>query len=109
MDSLIIVSQFKEFQFLVASLATAGYPTRSATQGRLECHVRADLGLLFAVGGHGKAQLGVQTQHLIEQTPGLQILLAKRSADRTFYPGVWDDQWTLRERRDSCRDPGSGT
>src|SRR5712691_9969246 len=80
MDTLIIVPQYKELKFLVGSFAAAGYPTRSLTLGRLACHVREDLGLLFAVGGHGKTQLAVQTQHLIDQTPGLQAVICAGAA-----------------------------
>ena len=79
-ETLVVVAQGKELHPLVASFAAAGHQPRSMTLGRLECHVVDEPGLLLAVGGHGKAQMAAQTQHLIEHGAGLRIVLCAGAA-----------------------------
>ena len=75
-----MVPQAKELEPLLAALAAGGYRPKDVTLGRLDCHCFDELGLLFAVGGHGKTQLAVQTQHLIEQLPTARSVICTGAA-----------------------------
>jgi adenosylhomocysteine nucleosidase len=75
-----MVPQAKELEPLLGSLAAAGYRPKGLTLGRLDCHCFDELGLLVAAGGHGKTQLAVQTQHLIEQRPTAQSVICAGAA-----------------------------
>jgi len=88
-ETLVIVPQAVELEPLVGYFVAAGYRPRSSTLGRLDCHLIDELRLLFVVGGHGKTQLAVQTQHLIEQKAGLQVVICAGAA------GSLDEALTL--------------
>jgi adenosylhomocysteine nucleosidase len=75
-----MVPHAKELEPLLGALAAAGCRPKGLTLGRLDCHCLDDLGLLFAVGGHGKTQLAVQTQHLIEQRPTARSVICAGAA-----------------------------
>lgn len=75
-----MVPQAKELEPLLGALAAAGYRPQGLTLGRLDCHCFDELGLLVAVGGHGKTQLAVQTQHLIEQRPTARSVICAGAA-----------------------------
>ena len=79
-ETLITVPQINELEVILAAFDAAGYPPRSSTIGRLECHPIDALALLFSVGGHGKTQHAVQTQHLIEQKPTIQAVICAGAA-----------------------------
>jgi adenosylhomocysteine nucleosidase len=79
-ETLVAVPQAKELELLLGALVTAGYEPRKLTLGRLECHLFEELRVLFAVGGHGKTQLAVQTQHLIEQGTDFQVVICAGAA-----------------------------
>ena len=81
-ETLIAVPQTGELKWLLAAFDTAGYRPRNATIGRLECHVFDDLAMLFTVGGHGKTQHAVQTQHLIEQKATIRAVICAGAAGR---------------------------
>src|SRR5260221_704920 len=70
--ALVVVPQSEELEPLVGALIAADCRLTSLNLGRLECHLVQELGLVFAVGGHGKTQLPGQTQHLIKHLPGLR-------------------------------------
>jgi len=78
--TLITVPQAGELKWLLAAFDAAGYRPRSLTIGRLECHVFDDLAMLFTVGGHGKTQHAVQTQHLIDQMATIQAVICAGAA-----------------------------
>src|SRR3989442_7214819 len=79
-ETLITVPQANELEPILATFAAAGYRPRSLLLGRLECHLFDELRMLFAVGGHGKTQHAVQTQHLIEQRATVQAAICTRAA-----------------------------
>lgn len=81
-DTLVVLPQARELAPLVRELERCGHGVRGSSAGRLECVLVPELRMLLAVGGHGKVQLGVQTQHLIEQLPGLGIVVCAGSAGR---------------------------
>jgi adenosylhomocysteine nucleosidase len=79
-EALITVPQVNELDLILAAFDAAGYRPRSSTIGRLECHLFEALALVFTVGGHGKTQHAVQTQHLIEQKPTIQAVICAGAA-----------------------------
>jgi nucleoside phosphorylase len=79
-EILVAVPQAKELDPLLGALVAAGQQPRKLILGRLECHLFEELRLLFAVGGHGKAQFAVRTQHLLEQKPGFQVVICAGAA-----------------------------
>src|SRR2546426_8492912 len=81
-ETLITVPQANELEPILATFAAAGYRPRSLLLGRLECHLFDELRVLFAVGGHGKTQHAVQTQHLIEQRATVQAVICTGAAGR---------------------------
>ncbi len=81
-ETLVAVPQAKELEPLLGAFVAAGYHPRKVILGRLECHLFEELRLLFAVGGHGKTQLAVQTQHLIEQGADFQVVICAGAAGR---------------------------
>lgn len=80
-EILIAVPQDKELQPLLAAFAAAaGDRPKRGHLGRLEAYLFEELGLVFAVGGHGKTQFAVQTQHLIEQKPHFEVVICAGAA-----------------------------
>jgi adenosylhomocysteine nucleosidase len=80
-EILIAVPQAKELEPLLAAFtAVAGYRPRRATFPRLEGYLFEEFRLLFAVGGHGKTQFAVQTQHLIEQNAASEVVICTGAA-----------------------------
>ncbi len=79
-ETLITLLQAKELEPLVGAIVAAGYQPRSVTLGRLDCHLFDELRVIFMVGGHGKTQLAVHTQHLIDQVADLRVLLCAGAA-----------------------------
>jgi hypothetical protein len=77
-EILICVPQAEELAPLTEVFVGAGHQPTSVTRGRLECYLFDQLRLLLAVGGHGKTQLAIQTQHLIEQGTGLRVVMCGR-------------------------------
>jgi len=81
-ETLVVVPQRVELTPLVAALECHGHSPRTVRVGRLDCMLLADLQILLAVGGHGKVQFAVQTQHLIEQRPRLRAVICCGAAGR---------------------------
>jgi hypothetical protein len=95
-EILIAVPQAKELEPLLAAFtAAAGYRPRRATFPRLEGYLLEEFRLLFAVGGHGKTQFAVQTQHLIEAECGLGGCDLYRSGRQ---PGWGASTWRCHRR-----------
>src|SRR5713101_5235942 len=78
--TLVVVPQAQELEPLLGGFVGAGYQPRKLTLGRLECHLFEELRLLFTVGGHGKTQLAVRTQHLIERSAELEVVICAGAA-----------------------------
>jgi len=81
-ETLITVPQAKELEPLIGPIVAAGYQPRSVTLGRLDCHLFEELRLILMVGGHGKTQLAVHTQHLIDQVADLRVVVCAGAAGR---------------------------
>ena len=66
MKRLVIFPLQKELDFFLQGCRQLGLTTEAATLGRLSVIQLPDVGLTLALGGLGKAQFAVQTQHLID-------------------------------------------
>jgi hypothetical protein len=56
--TIIVVSHAIELEPLARGLVELGHAVRQVSVRRLQCTVVDSLGLICAVGGHGKAQCG---------------------------------------------------
>ena len=64
----------------MAAFNRRGHPPRSEPIGSIECFAVPSLAMIAAVGGHGKAQLGVQSQYLIDRIGEVGDLLCVGAA-----------------------------
>lgn len=67
MPTLAIIPTRKEVDAFLAALRGRGHCHERLTRGRLALDFFPDLGLSLTLGGLGKVQFAVHTQHLIEQ------------------------------------------
>lgn len=79
-QTIVVVPQAVELRPLVRGFQALGHEVRRASVGRLTCTFVDDLGLVLAVGGHGKAELAVHTQHLIERSPDAGAVICAGAA-----------------------------
>ena len=89
-EILVTVPQVQELEPLLDALRAAGVTSRTVVAGRLGGELFDALRMLFVVGGHGKAQHAVHTQHVIDNVPGLQVLMCAGAAgalDAGLVPG----------------------
>lgn len=77
---LIIVPQVEELQPLLDSYRAHGFTTSLTAIGRIECFRIDSLATVIAVGGHGKTQLALQTQHLVDRCPELSAVVCAGGA-----------------------------
>lgn len=78
--TLIAVPQRDELDALLGAWDDLGHPASARRVGDLRCHAIPSLGLLAAVGGHGKAQFAVQTQHLVDRAADVRSLVCAGAA-----------------------------
>ena len=77
---LVVTPLRKELDALAAAFRSAGHPP-TARGGRIATLVVADLDVTLAAAGHGKAQLAVATQHLLErEQPGALVVAGAAGA-----------------------------
>jgi adenosylhomocysteine nucleosidase len=72
---LVVVPQIEELQSLLGGYSARGFTTDITSVGRVECTRLDCLRTLLAVGGHGKTQLALQTQYLVDHCPRLNTVL----------------------------------
>ena len=65
----------REMDALVQTWVGLGYQSERVQLGRLPGVRLPDLGIAAAVGGAGKAQFAVQTEHLLEASPGWALVI----------------------------------
>jgi adenosylhomocysteine nucleosidase len=63
---LVITPLQKEYDGLYHSLSTLDLKSHTERIGRLNVHCFPEIDVTLAVGGHGKTQFGIQTQHLLD-------------------------------------------
>ena len=78
--TLVMVPQAEESAPLLAALRAAGHEQSIRRVGNLEVACLEALGLGVAVGGHGKVQLAVQTQHVLDLLPTVQTVVCAGAA-----------------------------
>lgn len=67
MSTVIVVTpQLVELETLRAGFAECGYESSHSSEGRIKLWSIPALKVVVAVGGHGKAQFALQTQHLLD-------------------------------------------
>ena len=80
LDVLIVTPNPEEIAPLLDGFRLNRCMTEPLSIGRLDCTLVHPLGMLVAPGGHGKTQLGVQTQYVISRFPGLEKVLCVGAA-----------------------------
>ena len=78
--TLVVVPHAIELAPLVRGLVALGFEPRQASLGRLTCTLVDAMGLVLAIGGHGKAQLAVHAQHLLERLPDTTTVMCVGAA-----------------------------
>lgn len=81
-ETLIAVPHDIEAEALIEGFKREGCSCDSVQVGRLQAQYVSPLGLAVAVCGHGKAQFGIQAQHLIEHASRVKRLFCVGSAGR---------------------------
>ena len=67
---LVVLPQREELAPLLRHLDRRGHSSSALQLGHVSCFQVPSLQLVLAIGGHGKAQLGIQTQYLIDRMNG---------------------------------------
>jgi adenosylhomocysteine nucleosidase len=77
---LLVAPLHKELGFLTQSLRERGYQAAQVSIGRIAARHFSALDVTVAHGGHGKTQLGVQTQHLLDHAGELEGVICVGAA-----------------------------
>jgi adenosylhomocysteine nucleosidase len=80
MKLLAVVPTDREFDALLQVLEGLGLPMDKRQVGRLPCYSYLEYRLLIAQGGLGKAQFGVQMQHLLDHSGGIGLAVCAGTA-----------------------------
>lgn len=80
MSTLVVCPMRREMDVLVHTWAGLGHQSERAQLGRLAAVRLPDLGIAAAVGGTGKAQFAVQTEHLLDASPGWDLVICAGAA-----------------------------
>ena len=80
MQILVVTPIQEEIDFFLQSCAEMDMRSESIVLGKLPVVYFPDLNLLVAQGGLGKAQFAVQTQHLLDNCPDLQLVICAGAA-----------------------------
>src|ERR1044071_2699254 len=66
-QNILIVTPLKEeYSDLYHSLSALDLKSHTEKIGKLDVHCFPEINLTLALGGHGKTQFGIQTQHLLD-------------------------------------------
>jgi adenosylhomocysteine nucleosidase len=82
MRALVVVPEFDELEPILERWSALGHRPCPVHVGKLSCFAVPSLGLTAALGGHGKAQLALQTQYLVDHCGGVDALLCVGAAGR---------------------------
>jgi adenosylhomocysteine nucleosidase len=87
MASLLVVApEAEEAEALLAEFERAGVHAQETRTGRITCAWLPALDMFVGVGGNGKAQFGVQAQHLIDHSPRAEVLVCVGAAGSLAEP-----------------------
>jgi adenosylhomocysteine nucleosidase len=77
---LIVVPLQEELDYFQQSCSQLGYSSEATTLGRLPALWLSELDIALALGGTGKAQFAVQTQHLLDSGAGWDLVICAGAA-----------------------------
>lgn len=80
MKTLILTPTKQEFDFFLRSCTRFGIEIASSKAGKLRVAQLVELNVTVALGGTGKAQFAVQTQHLLETGAGWSLVIGAGGA-----------------------------
>lgn len=80
MTVLVVIPLEEEFRALADELSSLGLQSSGGSYGRISGRRYADGSLFVALGGFGKAQFGVQAQHLLDHMEGVSLAVCAGSA-----------------------------
>jgi adenosylhomocysteine nucleosidase len=89
MRVLTVIPMQEELEFFLKGCAEQGWKLETCQLGRISATRVPDLGLTVAQGGLGKAQFGVQTQHLIDSEDAWDVVICAGAA------GALDDELSV--------------
>jgi adenosylhomocysteine nucleosidase len=78
--TLVIAPELEELEPVLQRWSCSGHVSHSVEVGQMSCFQVPSLEVIAAVGGHGKAQLALQSQYLIDRSPGLDAILCVGAA-----------------------------
>jgi adenosylhomocysteine nucleosidase len=80
MTTLLITPLQKEFEIFLSTCRENGIGDKACSVGRLPVLHFQELALTVAQGGAGKVQFAVQTQHLLDHCPNLDLVICAGAA-----------------------------
>jgi adenosylhomocysteine nucleosidase len=80
MKNLIVIPTRPEMDFFIGKLTASGLTRQVLPVGKLEASGFGQIDTVVALGGLGKVQFGIQTQHLIDKAEGLKAVLCLGAA-----------------------------
>jgi adenosylhomocysteine nucleosidase len=80
MTYLVVTPIAKELEHLSSYLVKTGFKACNGAAGRLSTIGFPDLDLILSLGGLGKAQFGLQTQHLLDHCPSVHAVVCAGAA-----------------------------
>ena len=89
MKFLVVTPLLVELDQLIHSLKARSFTEETITVGRLSVHLFPALDLGLALGGHGKVQCAVQTQHLLDCLDSVELVICAGAA------GALSDQLSI--------------
>jgi adenosylhomocysteine nucleosidase len=72
---LLVIPESDELEPVLRHFERRGHASSALRRGRVSCFHFPSLQVVLALGGHGKAQLGIQTQYLIDRIDGLELVV----------------------------------
>ena len=87
--ALVVAPLKDEADAVCRRLAERGFPSNPAQIGALTCAVVPALDMIIGIGGVGKAQFGVQAQHLLDRCREARLLICVGGA------GQWSPDVTV--------------
>lgn len=72
---LLVIPESDELEPVLRHFERRGHASSALRLGHVSCFHFPSLQLVLALGGHGKAQLGIQTQYLIDRIEGLELVV----------------------------------
>ena len=75
MKTLVVIPVQQEYQLFLESCIAHEFRGENETIGRLPIVRFPDLDMTVSLGGLGKVQFAIQTQHLLDSEPGWELVI----------------------------------